>query len=236
MRTIRLVAVAAALALAGTACGGGGGGSTTPAGPGGNDGATAPETTKKPQTFADLPGEALTFQGSSRRGVNKAKVSVKVLKTEWTDDYTGHIKPAPAGSTFLKVYFAVASADPAVEVEDFGPRDLNARWATSQAPSVQCPTGAYNPIFVTGYCHVETEMGTTNLAPLAGDWAKEVFHSSHSVDAQIKPNTAYVTLGLYKIPDAVKGDLSVCASGMHKTGSEQGTPWPCQKLQLPPRP
>ncbi|SDM40019.1 hypothetical protein [Allokutzneria albata] len=236
MRTIRLVTIAAALALAGTACGGGSGGSTSPAGTGGGNGAAAPETTEKPQTFADLPGEALTFQGSSRVGVNKAKVSVKVLKTDWTDNYTGHRKPAPAGSTFLKVYFAAASADPAVEVEDFGPRDLNVRWATSQAPSVPCPTGAANPIFVTGYCHASSELLHTSLVPLANDWTMHIFATNYSPKANLKPGEAGVTMGLYEIPDAVKGDLDVCASGMYKTGSEKETGWPCQKLQLPPRP
>ena len=233
MRTIRLVALAAALALASTACGGGT--ATSPTVPGDGPGAAESNAPSKPQTFADVPGEALTFKASSRVGVNKSRASVKVLKTEWTDSYISHRKPAPAGSKYLKVYFAVTAADPGLTVEDFGPRDLNARWATSQAPSVACPTGAYNPIFVTGYCHAETEMPHADLVPLSSDWEEHPFATLYK-EANIGSDAVYVTLGLFKIPDAVKGELDVCASGMYKTGSEKETGWPCQKLQVPPRP
>ncbi|WP_143261584.1 hypothetical protein [Allokutzneria sp. NRRL B-24872] len=237
MRTIRMAALAAVLALSGSACGGGGTSTnTSPTAPGGDTSASEPSKPAKPQTFADVPGEAMVFQASSRVGVNKAKAAVKVLQVEWATEHSSQMKPAPAGTKFLKVYFAVASANPAVEVEDFGPRDLNVRWAQSQAPSQGCPTGAYNPIFVTGYCHAGTENPHTDLVLLTKSWSMHSYATNYSPTAKLTPGTGYVTMGLYKIPDVVKGDLDVCASGMFKTGSEKETGWPCQKLDLPPRP
>jgi hypothetical protein len=209
--------VCAAVAALLTACSGGG---DTPSAIGGGD--TPAQTSAappKPTSFADFPGESLTYL----EGGYKVGVKVKVIDATWSGEALG--TPADPGKHYLLVYAVLTP-----ELADRGAQKI--KFAREVYVRYKPGKGGCEPES-TGYCYA---MGwpASELRKLDDheDWRTKKWNAAEYVYDDIARGETRFGLVGFPIPDAVDTtEFEFCAPSKEKPHTE--SEFPCVPIKTP---